>query len=604
MRLTSATLQATRATALPAGGHLRLSPHGAARVLTAATTINAATPRRSLFNKPATAPSPASPSISLPRRALPQQVRSYSDVISEASLVQTTTLPNGIRVATEGTPGHFAAAGVYVDAGSRFERPWIAGESGVSHLLDRMAFKSTSNRTAEAMTQAIEKLGGNVMCTSSRETILYQSAMFHQDLPAVMSLLADTIQHPLLLQEELDAQREAALWEIREIWNKPELINPELLHMVAYRDNTLGNPLLCPEESLQQMTADNLKEFIKTWYTPERMVVAGAGVPHEDLLALTEKLFGNTKASESVLGGSANDVGAKSSLSTASSGGKSASPASQQAFSTTTKTDAAVSSLTPHDIASQKARYTGGEYYMERDDLDFTHVYLAFEGVSIHDEDIYALATLQVLLGGGSAFSAGGPGKGMYSKLYNVLNRHHSVDYCAASIHPYADSGLFAIAIAFEPSVNASIGKLLANEIESCLHAGEEKQRTRRFGYGGPSPITQTDLSRARNQLKSSLMMALESRLVEVEDLGRQIQSHGKKMSVAEMCQKIDQVDLPALQRVARRIFTSGGSNDQPLNHGLGSGQATVVAQGKLAGLGDIRQILHQRGIGAKPTLS
>lgn len=51
---------------------------------------------------------------------------------------QITTLDNKIRVATEATPGHFSAVGVYIDAGSRYEAPQY---SGVSHILDRMAFK-------------------------------------------------------------------------------------------------------------------------------------------------------------------------------------------------------------------------------------------------------------------------------------------------------------------------------------------------------------------------------------------------------------------------------------------------------------------------------
>lgn len=58
-----------------------------------------------------------------------------------APTTEVTTLPNRVRVATEATPGHFSAVGVYIDAGSRFERPWVPGESGVSHILDRMAFK-------------------------------------------------------------------------------------------------------------------------------------------------------------------------------------------------------------------------------------------------------------------------------------------------------------------------------------------------------------------------------------------------------------------------------------------------------------------------------
>ena len=52
--------------------------------------------------------------------------------------VRVSTLPNKIRVATEDVPGHFAGVGLYVDAGSRYENP---DNLGVSHFLDRMAFK-------------------------------------------------------------------------------------------------------------------------------------------------------------------------------------------------------------------------------------------------------------------------------------------------------------------------------------------------------------------------------------------------------------------------------------------------------------------------------
>ena len=54
------------------------------------------------------------------------------------AVTHVTTLSNGIRVATENTLGHFSAVGVFVDAGSRYETPRTLG---VSHILDRMAFK-------------------------------------------------------------------------------------------------------------------------------------------------------------------------------------------------------------------------------------------------------------------------------------------------------------------------------------------------------------------------------------------------------------------------------------------------------------------------------
>lgn len=56
-------------------------------------------------------------------------------------------------------------------------------------------------------------------------------------------------------------------------------------------------------------------------------------------------------------------------------------------------------------------------------------MHVAFEAMNMSDPDIYALATLSSLLGGGGSFSAGGPGKGMYSRLYtDVLNKYHWIE--------------------------------------------------------------------------------------------------------------------------------------------------------------------------------
>lgn len=521
----------------------------------------------------------------------------YASPLPTSSLIDVTTLPNRVRVATEATPGHFSAVGVYIDAGSRYERPWVAGESGSSHLLDRLAFKSTANRSSQQMTSEIEALGGNVMCSSSRETIMYQSSVFNKDVPAVLSILADTILNPLLCPEELDVQREAAAYEIQEIWSKPEMILPELLHTTAYQGNTLGNPLLCPIESLEQMTVDNLRNFMSTWYKPERIVVAGSGMPHEQLVELSQKFFGHLKpTTESArLSSAPSSLSSSPSSSSSSSSSRSSSLSSlfsrsSSSFSTSSSSSATPTSSEFADLATAPSHYTGGELYVPQPDLEFTHVYVAFEGLSIHDDDIYALATLQILLGGGGSFSAGGPGKGMYSRLYtNVLNQHHSVDYCAAFHHCYSDSGLFGISASVHPSFNASIIHVIARELELCTSSI----------YQGS--VTQTELNRAKNQLKSSLVMALESRLVEVEDLGRQIQAHGKKVSVEEMCQKIDQVDLKTLNRVATRVLRPQNMSVGATRLPRGSGQATVVAQGNLEGLGDVRDLLARRGLGLSP---
>ena len=90
----------------------------------------------------------------------------------------------------------------------------------------------------------------------------------------------------------------------------------------------------------------------------------------------------------------------------------------------------------------------------------------------------------------------------------------------------------------------------------------------------GFSALQEQEVQRAKNQLRFSLLMNLESRLVELEDLGRQVQVHGRKVGVKEMCAKIEAVTVQDLRRVAKMVF--GGKVE---NKGQGTGAPTVVVQ-------------------------
>ncbi|KAF9365060.1 Mitochondrial-processing peptidase subunit alpha [Mortierella sp. NVP85] len=483
---------------------------------------------------------------------------------------RVTTLANGVRVATEDSQGHFAALGVYVDAGSRYEDEYTRG---VSHILDRLAFKSTKNRTSEAMMADLEAAGGNVMCSSSRESIMYQSALLPQDLPKMLAIMADTIRNPVVTRDELEEQQVSAGHEIQEYWSKPEMILPELLHTVAYKDNTLGNPLLCPMENLEAMTTENVKTYINTWYRPERIVVSAVGADHDGVVELTEKLFGDmkTSSSESIQD---TDTSAASKEDSKSGMFKSLFGKSKPSLPTVLKPDF-------NTLSRQPAKYTGGTLLIEDDTQPFTHLFVGFEGLSIHDEDIYALATLQLLMGGGSSFSAGGPGKGMYSRLFsNVLNHYNWIESCMSFNHCYSDSGLFGISGSCYPGYESLLLEVIVRELEL----------TTRTGRGG---ILQGELDRAKNQLRSSVLMNLESKMVQLEDLGRQVQVHGYKVPVEELCAKIENVTQQDMVRVARRVF--GGQVGLMTG---GSGEVTIVGQGLTKSLEGAENVLQKYGLG------
>lgn len=518
---------------------------------------------------------------------------------------EITTLPNGVRVVSESLAGPFSGIGVYIEAGSRFENEQL---SGVSHIMDRLAFKSTTKRSGDKMLESLETLGGNIQCASSRESLMYQSATFNSAVPTTVALLAETIRDPMVTAEEVEQQLETADYEINEIWAKPELILPELIHVAAYRENTLGHPLLCPKERLPFINRDTIDAYRQMLYKPERMVVAFAGVDHLTAVKLSEQYFGDMKKGEGASIPELVEAGATSSSEPPSPGPSETScththfphvldPANESLaissqtssaiqnesrlldkipfiknLSTSASRSASVGDITRSALPDLTAasHYTGGFLSLPAIPPPLnqalprlSHIHLAFEGLPISHPDIYALATLQTLLGGGGSFSAGGPGKGMYSRLYtNVLNQHGWVESCLSFNHSYSDSGLFGISASCSPAHIANMLEVMCREFTAL---GSET---------GWSRLKEGEVGRAKNQLKSNLLMNLESRMVELEDLGRQVQMHGRKVGVKEMCENVDKLTIADLRRVARQVF--GGEIQNP---GQGSGAPTVVLQ-------------------------
>jgi processing peptidase subunit alpha len=426
---------------------------------------------------------------------------------------------------------------------------------------------------------------------------MYQSASFNSSVSTTLGLLAETIRYPLITEEEVQQQLETAAYEIGEIWSKPELILPELVHMAAYKDNTLGHPLLCPQERLPFINKKVVDKYRSTFFRPERLVVAFAGVDHESALKLTEKYFGDmervdrpillgtglstsfTTAPEADSTSSSQSSSTSSSHSTPGSSPPTPSQSSKllskipffKNLSTSAPHQASVTNFASSQLDFNiPAHYTGGFLALPKLPLPpnpahpaLSHIHVAFEALPISSPDIYALATLQTLLGGGGSFSAGGPGKGMYSRLYtHVLNQHGWVESCVAFNHSYTDSGVFGIAASCAPERVTQMLDVVCRELQSL---------TLETGF---SALKEGEVQRAKNQLKSSLLMNLESRMVELEDLGRQVQVQGRKVGVREMCAKIDALTVPDLRRVAKQAF--GG---EVRNVGMGSGAPTVVLQ-------------------------
>ncbi|KAG5462005.1 MAG: Metalloenzyme, LuxS/M16 peptidase-like protein, partial [Olpidium bornovanus] len=246
---------------------------------------------------------------------------------SPDSTARVTKLPNGLRVATENTPGHFAALGIYLDAGSRYE---TGGTRGCSHLVGRLAFKvrlnlrmfihqsfsftadfgcspcrawgersngafaqGTARRTEKDIQDEVQLLGGSIVCSFSRESIMYQAAVIKDDVPRAFNLLADVMRRLEVSERDLHEQRQTEVNDIEDIRKKAELFIPEEVHMTAFSGSTLGLPLLCDKARLASVQLCDIQSYLRTFYRPSRVVVAACGVDHEMLLELAKLEFGD-----------------------------------------------------------------------------------------------------------------------------------------------------------------------------------------------------------------------------------------------------------------------------------------------------------------------
>lgn len=417
-----------------------------------------------------------------------------------------------------------------MEAGSRYESE-ENGLQGCSHLVDRLAFKSTENVSGKQMLEQLNHLGGNFMCASSRESMIYQASVFNPELEKMFSLLSETVARPSLTDSEIEEQKMTALYELDEIWIQSDLILPELFQQQAYNFKNMGSPLLCPKERLPEISRETILKYRKMLYTPDRMVAAFVGLPHEKAVDLAHKYLGSLKKSDA-------------------------------------------------KITKNPAQYTGGVVSLPSPPPmgnlpQFSHLYIGFEGLAVTNDDIYALATLQMLLGGGGSFSAGGPGKGMYSRAYTrVLNQYGFIESCKSFIHNFTDTGLFGLSIACVPQLSRVAPEIIANEL-ALLFASKESQ----------GALTDLEVNRAKNQLRSSLLMNLESKMVQLEDLGRQLQVYDRRVDVNEMCDKISNLQTSDLKRVAEQVLTAS--------------KPTVVIQGEVEEFGDVEQTLKNFGLGS-----
>jgi predicted Zn-dependent peptidase len=297
--------------------------------------------------------------------------------------VRVTVLDNGLRVATDVMPSvETVSLGVWAEVGTRHEPPEI---NGVAHLLEHMAFKGTEKRSARAIAEEIEAVGGHLNAYTSRENTAYYAKLLAADLPLGLDIIADILQHSVFDPEELARERAVVLQEIGQAEDTPDDIIFDRFQETAFPDQAIGRPVLGTASIVGGMAAGTIRDYMRRHYSADRLVLAAAGqVDHDRLVDLAAGAFDGLPRRS--------------------------------------------------DDAVEQADYRGGDFREDRD-LEQAHIVLGFSGVDHLDPDHYPVSVFSTLFGGG-----------MSSRLFQEVREKRGLVYSIYSFaSSYRDGGLFGI---------------------------------------------------------------------------------------------------------------------------------------------------------------
>ena len=320
--------------------------------------------------------------------------------------VEVARLPSGLVVITDAMPHlESASLGVWVGAGSRDER---SDEHGISHLLEHMAFKGTTRRTARQIAEEIEAVGGDLNAATSAETTAYYARVLRADVPLALDVLSDILTDPAFDPDELRREQNVIVQEIGAAEDTPDDLVWDRLQEVAFAGQPIGRSILGTRATVRSFDRARLSAYLSRNYRgPDMVIVAAGAVEHAAVVSEVERRF-------------ASFVG-------------------------------------PAAPLPEPARFIGGSR-IERRELEQVHVALALQGLPQRDPDLYSLQVFTSILGGG-----------MSSRLFQEVREQRGLCYAIYAFHsPYADSGMFGLYAGTDADDVAELMRVVVGEIHAA----------------------------------------------------------------------------------------------------------------------------------------
>ena len=325
-------------------------------------------------------------------------------------------LENGLSVIGQEEPqSKSVSLGLWFKSGSRDENP---EENGITHLLEHLFFRGTENRSAYRITSDVDRLGGHINGSTSREYLLLSLRLLPESLNEGLEILTDLATNPLFREEDFQVEKDVVLEEIRSSRDDHQSETVRLLEETIWgEDSGLSQPVRGTEASLKNLTGNAVESRYGALKHPEEMMLIGAGDMN------FEELYDHTgNYLERIVAGEAREDGP-----------------------------------TP---AEQTGEASGGKTKSERRDINQLHCAIGVEGLAKSDEARYPLEMLNIILG-----------QGMSSRLFRKVRKQHGLAYQVTSTAQYfKDTGFFLVYGAMAPESLDQFVDLVTDELEDLVN--------------------------------------------------------------------------------------------------------------------------------------
>ena len=369
------------------------------------------------------------------------------------------------------------ALGYYLRTGSAVESE---EHGGASHFLEHLVFKGTARRNTAEIAQVIDILGGDVDAFTGKEYTSFFAHVLDEQVPLALDLLTEIVTEPRFSEEDVEMERGVILEEIRMVEDTPDDLVHELFVTSFWPGHPLGRPILGTEETIAELQRSRIVEHYGETFHPENVIFAASGnIRPEDVIPFLEARFPRSSAT-----------------------------ALRREWSAPTPNQ--------HLLLREKR------------ELEQVHLCLGTRGYPQQNNERYAAALFNSILGGG-----------MSSRLFQRIREQEGLVYSVSSYHnAYLHGGYEAVYAACAPRNLRRVLELTLAEMRKIKSEG----------------ATADELSAAKLHLKGSILLSLESTTSRMSGIARQEYYFGRQFSADEIIEHIDAVTLDDVRAVATTI--------------------------------------------------